>query len=120
MAKQKRNFDPVLEFELKKIEADGKTIFATNDYTTIGITIIADLQNVTDRINIYATQIRVGDYGFRNKRITELPSVYNALERWEKKNFGCLPAEDKEKFYSLKGSVEKLMDQFGIDIPVYL
>lgn len=120
MEKQKSKRDPEIEYQLKQIEATGKTILKTNEYTTIGITILADLQNVIDRVNIYATQIRVGDYGFRNKRITELPRVYDALNKWEKKNFGCLSPEDKEKFYKLKGSVEKLMDQFKIDIPVYL
>lgn len=120
MAQRKNKRDPVIEYHLKKIEADGKTIYATNDYTTIGITIISDLQNVSDRVNIYATQLRNGDYGFRNKRITELANVYNALDRWGSKNFDCLSTEDKEKFYKLKGSIEKLMDQFNIDVPVYI
>jgi hypothetical protein len=119
MAKKKK-YDPEIEFQLKKIEAIGKTILKTNDYTTIGITIIADFQNVSDRVNIYSTQIRNGDYGFRKKRITELPNVYDALERWEKKNLATIPAADKDKFYKLKESIEKLMDQFKIDIPVYI
>jgi len=116
----KRKRDPETEYRLKGIEATGKTVFTSNDYTTIGITIIADLENVCDRVNIYATQIRNGDYGFRNKRVTELPSVWNALERWEKKNLQALNKDDRDKFYKLKESIEKLMDQFNIDIPVYI
>lgn len=113
MVKKKR--DPEIEFQLKKIEASGKTIFTSNDYTTIGITIISDLQNVSERINIYVTQLKAGDYGFRDKRIKELPNVYNALERWENKNFGTISVEDKEKFYKLKEAIEKMMDKFKID-----
>ncbi len=116
----KKKRDPVIEFRLKGIEASGKTVFKSSTYTTIGITVIADLQDVSDRINIYATQLLNGDYGFRNKRITELPNVFNALERWEQKNIGSISAIDREKFYKLKEKVEKLMDKFKIDIPVYL
>ncbi len=109
MAKQKKSKrNPFIEFQLKGIEAHGKTIFKTNDYTTIGITIISDLQNVCDRVSIYSTQLLNGDYGFRNKRITELPNVYNALERWRGKNLGVLSLSDRDRFYKLKEKVENL------------
>jgi hypothetical protein len=88
--------------------------------SSLNITIITDLEDLINYVFDYTRQIEADDYGFENKRLTELPNVLKELMAWENKNLQILSSENKERFYLIKQSIEKLMERFNIDTPEIL
>lgn len=81
----------------------------------ISFTIISEIEDLISFVNEYAANISIGDFGFKDCRLTDMPKVYDALQKWEDKNVSVLSPEDKERFYTVKKCVEKLMVHFKID-----
>lgn len=81
----------------------------------VSITIISEIEDLISFINEYAANISVGDFGYKDSRLTEMPKVYDSLQKWENKNVSVLSPEDKESFYEAKKCIEKIMVHFNID-----
>lgn len=81
------------------------------------ISIISDFNQLIAFVGEYRMQIDAGDYGFNNLRLTKMPNIYETLNKWEEKNISALEHEQKEFFYTLKLSIEKLMVEHKIDLP---
>ncbi|MHB1108576.1 MAG: hypothetical protein ACYCZ2_19640 [Lutibacter sp.] len=82
---------------------------------TINFTIISEIEDVISFIKDYAENVYNGDYGYKDGRLTDMPKVYDCLQKWESKNVSMLTEEDKEHFYEAKKCIEKLMVHFKID-----
>lgn len=81
----------------------------------VSITIISEIEDLISFVHEYAANINACDFGYKNCRLTDMPKVYDALQKWEDKNVSVLSPENKECFYEIKKCIEKFMDHFNID-----